>query len=753
MTSDIMLFNKKEKQKLKRQLKQKNEELKNCKEEKQIYRSSLDLIPEPLIMVGENYKIQFINQAASDFLGISTEEWIGERCDTFFVSNLEQVNKCPIRTAMMEKREVENEVESRFKGKHKSFLKLKGVPLIDQRGDVTGGIGLIRDITREKKTQKESNLMIDENPVPMMVLDGDGKIERANESMRYYFDLQGERLTGELVGENFDFLESFWNDIFGKKKEVLNEYKTFETEEEEKHFLISGIPLNSRIQGSKFLVIVEDISDKKKVEDEFEELQNRYEAVIENAPLSVCITDLDENLLYVNQHMADEFGYTVEELEGGNLLDLMPEEEHKKVREGTEERTEGERGSSELTSVTKDGTKMETLVSAAPFKGPGDDIDKTIGFIKDITELKEQRRTRKYLENQVERILSKLQKAERGNLDIRIEKEKDDEIGKLIEGINHMISNFRRDIEDIRMAAGELREASQVIATSSEKLNTTAENVAESVQEISKGIQEETKSAEELARKVEDGAANIEETSASANDIASSAEETAAKTDEGMEHAVKASEMVDDLQSILEETAEKATALGEQSDKIGEIIKTISDIADQTNLLALNASIEAARAGEQGKGFAVVADSVRELAEETQEETEHITKLINDTQENANKVVEDIKKVKAKSNEVDEVTHQNLDSLRAIKNSTDLVSKAIQEISQAVDEVADDLQEGALDVEKMVNIVNENSNLAESVAASTEEQNASVEELSSSAEQLASLADNLSKMVEEYKLG
>ncbi len=318
--------------------------------------------------------------------------------------------------------------------------------------------------------------------------------------------------------------------------------------------------------------------------------------------------------------------------------------------------------------------------------------------------------------------------------------------------INQTMEEDNDQMLNIRNISLETDDAAEQIAASSEELSSTAENVSTSVQNISEGTSEQARMAEDMKQQMESVAANMEETSASVEDIAASAEEVSAQTDEGTEQANIAKKRVLELKDTLETTKEKAFELDGQSDEIGEVIETISNIAEQTNLLALNAAIEAARAGEHGKGFAVVADSVRELAEETQKETENIKEIIEKTQINASDVVDGVKEVTDKSDEVNEVTENNLNSLEEIREASDSVSSSIQDISGAVEDVTEKVQKASQQINNIAEIADQNSNEAESSAAAAEEQNASVEELSSSAQQLSSLGNQLSEMVNEYKM-
>ncbi|MFT9846646.1 methyl-accepting chemotaxis protein [Aneurinibacillus sp. REN35] len=143
---------------------------------------------------------------------------------------------------------------------------------------------------------------------------------------------------------------------------------------------------------------------------------------------------------------------------------------------------------------------------------------------------------------------------------------------------------------------------------------------------------------ESVSAAAEQLSASVEEVATNAVSVAENTEETIQQVEQGREVIEKSLTGFLGMTDSFIETRNKINTLLDEIKNVSQVVEFIKGVAEQTNLLALNASIEAARAGEQGRGFSVVADEVRNLAEQTKESVDKITKTIQQVQTEAREV-------------------------------------------------------------------------------------------------------------------
>ena len=164
---------------------------------------------------------------------------------------------------------------------------------------------------------------------------------------------------------------------------------------------------------------------------------------------------------------------------------------------------------------------------------------------------------------------------------------------------------------------------------------------------------------------------------------------------EGMEDALSAGvasmdklmNMVEQIISGSDEMQDAAEMLKKKSDEARGIVDVIINISSQTNLLALNASIEAARAGEAGKGFAVVADEIRNLSEQTKNETDHIISILNELMNDAELVTERIIENVRSSHSQNELAKDADKRFEQIKEGVENLSKNVSGVEMQMNEL------------------------------------------------------------------
>ncbi|MGO4381410.1 methyl-accepting chemotaxis protein [Pseudoduganella sp. RAF53_2] len=262
-----------------------------------------------------------------------------------------------------------------------------------------------------------------------------------------------------------------------------------------------------------------------------------------------------------------------------------------------------------------------------------------------------------------------------GDLTSRIEVERKDETGRLLNALKEMVAALTRTV-------GSVRNSTDTITTG------TAEIAAGNL---------------DLSRRTEQQAAALEETASSMEELTSTVRQNADHARQANQLVVSAADHASQGGQVVSEVVQTMGAIKDSSARIVDIIGVIDGIAFQTNILALNAAVEAARAGEQGRGFAVVAGEVRTLAHRSAQAAREIKALIDDS----------VAKVDAGGKLVDQAGA----AMQRIVDSVQQVAGIMSEIANAGNEQTAGIEQINTAVAEMDSVTQQNAALVEEAAA------------------------------------
>ncbi|MDD4749803.1 MAG: methyl-accepting chemotaxis protein [Methanosarcinaceae archaeon] len=390
--------------------------------------------------------------------------------------------------------------------------------------------------------------------------------------------------------------------------------------------------------------------------------------------------------------------------------------------------------------------ELSVVASACPTLDEEGEIIGSLTIITDVTEAKEKEKKIQellaYTNNCLNELGQGIKRIAAGDLEVRLNKIKDDDFGntfeefnKLVGKMDHVIGNTIKDMLTTLEEAQQSEEAVSQMNTGMQQISTASEQIATGSENLSRyagAAASDVKASQEIFKK-------LGESSSQSADYAGKANKSG---EEAQELGNMAVEEVEEFVEGISNLGEVVTSLEDAVNNIGAVTGKIKSIADQTNLLALNAAIEAARAGEYGRGFAVVADEVRKLAADSRKSTDEINEIVTGVQKETKKVTDAIDRAQVQA----ESGSKNIK--KALEKSSEIAS-VVNTISAMLAELDSLAEDGMEKIENIEKSITEAASTAEENAASSEETSAAIEEQTAAMQQVSVSVQNVSKLAQK----
>ncbi len=354
-------------------------------------------------------------------------------------------------------------------------------------------------------------------------------------------------------------------------------------------------------------------------------------------------------------------------------------------------------------------------------------------------------------------------KIESGDLTLRLPVTTNDEIGVMAKACNGFIDQMANVLNVVNDNVLTISKANEVIESKTKNsidlaadIDQKTSNIVKGMEDSSHNVTQVTTATDNISGNVEAMSQNSKKIDSAVHSVATAMEEMSACVSDIAKNCAKESGIANQANEKAKSARNVMDKLGEVAIEIGNIVEIISKIAGQTNLLALNATIEAASAGEAGKGFAVVANEVKELARQSGQATERISKQIEEIQKSASTAVgsmEEISKIIDEINGISGIiavaveqqsstTKEIVHSISEISNDTDALSKNINETAVNTASLAKNIKDVDGGIKQMlehVQGIGRNTNQASLWAADVYKK---VEHLSSTSNDLKAMLKN-----------
>lgn len=183
-----------------------------------------------------------------------------------------------------------------------------------------------------RRNQAELRTVLNTIPAMVFVTDAADRLLRFNDLFARVTDLPSEQLVGKTCTELFMFADPETHcrndeEIIRTGKPKLNMVERVETAEGSRWFEVSKMPLTDESgKVRELLGFAVEITERKQTEEALRESQSLLQSILDNAPVSIFVKDLEGRYLLVNRSFQQRCNLSGLEMLGRTDYDLGPAE-------------------------------------------------------------------------------------------------------------------------------------------------------------------------------------------------------------------------------------------------------------------------------------------------------------------------------------------------------------------------------------------------------------------------------------------
>ncbi|HEU4509637.1 MAG TPA: PAS domain S-box protein [Pyrinomonadaceae bacterium] len=276
-------------------------------------------------------------------------------------------------------------------------------PRHDEKGEVVGGVAIIRDVTERKLAEtsalddhKRLAFHVENTPLAVIEWDHEFKVLRWSPAAQKLFGWKAE----EVIGKRF----SDWEFVVPEDVEAVNAVGHRQNRGQEHHnisrnrnFTKLGTILHCEWYNSALyndagklvsvLSLVLDVTVATRIEEALRKSEAQYRLLFESNPQPMWVYDLlTLRFLAVNESAVRHYGYTRAEFLDMTIKDIRPPEDVKLLEDYLAADTAGKNNAGEWRHRKKDGTVINVEITANRLSFGGRPAEFVL--VQDVTEKK-----------------------------------------------------------------------------------------------------------------------------------------------------------------------------------------------------------------------------------------------------------------------------------------------------------------------------------------------------------------------------